>query len=77
MCEYELNIEGACESLCHAVKLTKDQLLDKGLILNELGCYPQALETFEFLLQNHFRKDEIYITALNGKEFAIRNSDMD
>ncbi|WP_407454802.1 tetratricopeptide repeat protein, partial [Methanobrevibacter sp.] len=40
VCQYELNIEGACESLGHAVKLTKGQLLDKGLVLNELGCYP-------------------------------------
>uniref|UniRef100_UPI00388E9080 tetratricopeptide repeat protein n=1 Tax=Methanobrevibacter sp. TaxID=66852 RepID=UPI00388E9080 len=77
VCQYELNMEGACESLGHAVKLTKGQLLDKGLVLNELGCYPQALETFEFLLQNHFRKDEIYITALNGREFAMRKLGMD
>lgn len=72
VCEYELNLSGACESLGHAVKLTKGQLLDKGLILNELECYPQALKTFEFLLENHFRQDEIYIKALNGREFAKR-----
>lgn len=72
VCEYELKLGGACESLARAVKLTKEQLLDKGLILNELGCCLQALETFEFLLQNHYRQDEIYIKALNGLEFSKR-----
>ena len=70
VCEYELNLEGACESLGRAVRLTKARLLDKGLILNELECYSQALETFEFLLENHCRQDEICIRALNGLEFA-------
>ena len=70
VCEYELKFSGACESLGCAVKITKGQLLDKGLILNELGCCQQALETFEFLLENHFRQDEICIRALNGLEFA-------
>ena len=77
VCEYEMNLEGACESFRHAVKLSKGRLLEKGLILNELECYPQALDTFEFLLENHFRHDEIYITALNGREFAMRKLGMD
>ena len=70
ICEYELNVAGACESLGSAVKLKKAQLLEKGLILNELGCYSQAFETFEFLLKNHFRQDEMYIKACSGLEFA-------
>ena len=73
LCEYELGLEGACESLGRAVKLTKAQLLEKGLILNELGCFENALETFEFLLENHFREDETYIKALNGRNLAAKN----
>ena len=73
VCEYELGLDGACESLHHAVKLTKAQLLEKGLILNELGCFDNALETFEFLLENHFREDETYIKALNGRNLAAKN----
>ena len=70
LCEYELNLPGACKSLGSAVRLKKAQLLEKGLILNELGCYSQALETFEFLLKNHFKQDEMYIKACSGLEFA-------
>ena len=70
VCEYELGHERACESLSRAVKIKKSQLLEKGLILNELECYSQAFETFSFLLENHFREDEMYIKAVNGKELA-------
>ena len=76
LCEYELSLPGACESLGSAVKLKKAQLLEKGLILNEIGCYSQALETFEFLLKNHFRQDEIYINASSGREFAMGKLDL-
>ena len=70
VCEYCLGLEGACGSLSRAGKLSKKQLVEKGLILNELECYPQALETFEFILDNHCRQDEIYLKAMNGLEFA-------
>lgn len=70
VCEYELARDGACESFRHALKITKGQLLEKALILNELGCYPQAFKTFEWLLENHFTRDEMYIRAVNGLEYA-------
>lgn len=70
VCEYNLELDGACESLAHAGNLKKDQLLEKGLILNELECWPQAVETFEFIMENHFTQDEIYVKALNGLEYA-------
>lgn len=70
MCEYELGLEGAGESLRRAVGITKRQLLQKGLVQNELGLYSDALETFEFLLENHFRDDEMYAAALRGRKTA-------
>ena len=77
MCEYELGLEAACESLVGAVKIKKGQLLEKALTLNELGCYLQAAETFEFLLENHFAQDEMYVRALNGIELARARLDAD
>ena len=71
VCEYELNLGGACESLECATKLKKSQLLEKGLILNCLGCHSLALETFDFILENHYRQDEIYTKACSGREFAL------
>lgn len=77
LCEYEFQLDVAAESLKRAVKLEKGQLLEKGLILNELECYRDALETFDFLLENHFTVDKMYITALNGKMYAMRKLEMD
>ena len=73
MCEYRLGLGGAGESLAKAVEINKDQLLQKGLAQNELGLYSEALETFEFLLENHFKVDEMYEVALKGKEIAMGN----
>lgn len=70
LCEYEMKVSGACESLENAVRITKRQMLKKGKILSELGCRSQALETFEFILENHFKQDEIYEEALKGRKIA-------
>lgn len=70
ICEYEMNVGGACESLSHSVKLTKSQLLKKGNVLNELGCYARALETFDYILENHFKEDKIYSEAVKGRKLA-------
>lgn len=76
-CEYELGLDGAGESLRHAVEIKKDQLLEKGLILNELGLYDEAFKTFDFLLKNHFRQDDMYIKALNGRNLSMRELGID
>lgn len=76
ICEYELGLDGAGDSLAKAVDITKEQLLEKGLILNELGLFGEALKTFDFLLENHFRQDEMYIKALNGRELSMREMNL-
>ena len=76
VCEYGLGID-ASDSLTHAVKLDKGQLLEKALILNEQKHYRQALETCDVILENHFRVDDFYFRALNAKMYAMRKSDMD
>lgn len=77
VCEYELDFPGAGESLKNAVNLSKDQLLEKGLIQNELGLYHEALETFDFILQDHFKADDMLVTASNGRMLALRELGMD
>ena len=73
ICEYELGLDGCGVSLAKAVDIKKDQMLEKGLIQNGLGLYVEAIKTFDFLLDNHFREDEMLFTAVNGREFAVRN----
>ena len=77
VCEYELGLDGCGGSLANAVDIKKDQLLEKGLIQNELGLYDEAIKTFDCLLDNHFKEDEMYVSALNGKMLAMRKMGYD
>ena len=74
--EYGLGLD-ASESLTHAVKLDKAQLLEKALVLNEIEDYAQALGTCDEILDNHFRVDDFYFRAMNAKMYAMRKLDMD
>lgn len=77
VCQYELKLDGASESLSHANNVKKNQLLEKGLIFNEIGLYENALSTFNEIFNNHFKVDELYIKSLNGKMHAMRSLKMD
>ncbi len=77
VCQYELKLDGVAERLSHANNIKKELLLDKGLILNEIGLYEEALATFNKIFDNHFKVDELYIKALNGKMYAMRCLKMD
>ncbi len=76
VCQYELNLDGVVENLSKAININKNQLLEKGLIFNELGLYEYALNTFNELFNNHFKIDELYINALNGKIHSMRSLKM-
>lgn len=72
LCEYELGLPGAGESLENACDISKEELLEKGLIQNELGLYLDALKTFDYILDNHFRVDGMDVRAENGRKLAER-----
>lgn len=71
LCEYNLGLNPR-DSLEKAVSITKRQMLEKALIYNDLGFFEEALTCFDKILECHFRVDELYLKALNGKMYALR-----
>ena len=72
LCEYNLGLNPR-DSLEKAVSITKRQMLEKALVYNDLGFFEDALTCFDKILECHFRVDELYLKALNGKMYALRS----
>jgi len=72
LCKYNMGLNPR-DSLEKAVSITKRQMLEKALIYNDLGFFEDALTCFNRILEYHFRVDELYLKALNGKMYALRS----
>lgn len=71
-CEYELDCD-IDDDFKSRLNITKRQMLRQVLILNELGYFEQSLEICDFLLENHFKEDDLYFKLIKCREFAIDN----
>ncbi len=71
-CEYELDCD-IDDDFKSRLNITKRQMLRQVLILNELGYFEQSLEICDFLLENHFKEDDLYFKLIKSREFAIDN----
>jgi tetratricopeptide (TPR) repeat protein len=76
LCEYMLGLQ-ISEAFLSELKISKRLTLKKADILNETGDHENALKCYDFLLENHFRVDEMYIEILNGKRDALLNLGLD
>ncbi len=75
-CEYELDRDGT-ESLLMASNITLDQMLEKGLILNETGHFDEAVECFDEILEIHYTVDDLYFCTINGMMYSLKAMDRD
>ena len=71
-CEYELRID-VDDDFKTRLNITKRQMLRQVSILNELGYLEQSLKICDFLLENHFKEDDLYFKLMESREFAIDN----
>ena len=69
-CQYRMGLD-CLDSLKHAKIIDKRYLLIKANILNELGQYGDALESFDEFLNNHFTIDLDFKSAIEGKAAAL------
>lgn len=63
----------ALESFKKANNITKRQLLNKALILNELEHFKESLNYFTEFLNNHYINDEDYKKAIEGYKIALNH----
>lgn len=75
-CEYELGRD-ASESLSMASDITLEQMLEKGLILNEAGHFDKAAECFDEILEIHYTVDDLYFRTIIGMMYALKSMDRD
>lgn len=71
-CEYELRID-VDDDFKTRLNITKRQMLRQVSILNELGYLEQSLKICDFLVENHFKEDDLYFKLMESREFAIHN----
>lgn len=69
-CRYELDLE-VSDDFKSLLKIDKSHMLKQALILNEIGCFEEALEVCEFLFENHFTVDDFYFRMLAVKGYAL------
>lgn len=65
------------DSFSGSLKITKDQLLYRALILNEVKRHDDAIRCVDDLLSVHFAADKIYFIALSCKISAMESLCMD
>ena len=59
LCQYELDLDIDSE-FRRCLKISKRQMLQQALILNDLGYHDDSSRIADYLRKNHFRKDDFY-----------------
>ena len=75
-CKYELGWD-CRDDLRMAIEIDKRQLFCKAMIFNKIEDYKDGLNAFNEFLNNHFRMDSSFKSAIEGKAVALENLNMD
>lgn len=75
-CKYELGWD-CRDDLRMAIEIDKRQLFCKAMIFNKIEDYNDGLNAFNEFLNNHFRMDSSFKSAIEGKAVALENLNMD
>ncbi len=69
-CRYRLDLDVGDEFKSR-LNISKAQMLKQVLILNDLGHYSESIVICEYLLENHFKEDDLYNELVCAYEFAL------
>ena len=69
LCEYNLNIP-LSDDFRGCLRISKSQMLEQALILNDLEFFTESLKICSFLLENHFTEDEFYLRLADARGHA-------
>ena len=59
ICEYELDLD-IDSGFRRCLKISKRQMLQQALILNDMGYHEESSRIADYLRKNHFKNDDIY-----------------
>lgn len=69
VCEHGLKMK-ICDEFRGFLDISKRQMLRQATILNDEGCFGEALEICMFLCENHFAEDDFYIGLIDVRRTA-------
>jgi len=69
-CEYKLNLD-VDDDFKVRLDISKNQMLNQILILNDLGYFDESLEICDYLMDNHFKEDELYFSLIEARKYAV------
>ena len=51
-------------------------MLNQALILNELGYFNESLAICDYLVENHFKPDDLYFKMMEVRIYALDNLEL-
>ena len=75
-CECKLGLEVG-EGFKNRLNITKKQMLEQVLALNDLGYLKDSLMICDYLWQNHFKADELYFNLVDARRYLLGELGMD
>ena len=73
-CEYMLGRD-VCEGFKTRLDITKRQMLIQITALNDLGYFRESLKISDYLFENHFKEDDLYLKLIRERKAALNNLD--
>ena len=75
ICEYNLNLD-IDDGFKSRLNVSKKQMLNQALILNELGYFNESLAICDYLAENHFKLDDLYFKLVEVRRYALDNLEL-